>query len=54
VIGMLVAAVNRHPVVVYASPAAQPAAASTSSSIQHCRLAAAASGDVLDCGQLAR
>jgi len=51
---MLVAAVNRHPVVVYAGPAAQHAASSTSSSIQHCRLAAAASGDVLDCGQLAR
>ncbi|HXO26060.1 MAG TPA: hypothetical protein VOA80_01835 [Thermoanaerobaculia bacterium] len=54
VIGMLVAAVNRHPVVVYAGPAAQPAAASTSSSIQHCRLPAAGTSEVLDCGQLAK
>jgi hypothetical protein len=54
VIGMVFAAANRHPVVVYSGPAAPPAASSTSSSIQHCRLAAAASGDVLDCAQLAR
>ncbi|HEV3077463.1 MAG TPA: hypothetical protein VHB47_23790 [Thermoanaerobaculia bacterium] len=53
-IGMLFAAANRHPVVVYAGPAVQPAAPSTSSSIQHCRLAAAAASDVLDCSQLAR
>jgi hypothetical protein len=54
VIGMVFAAANRHPVVVFTGPAVQPAASSTSSSIQHCRLAAAASSGVLDCGQLAR
>jgi hypothetical protein len=54
VIGMVFAAANRHPVVVYSGPAVPPAASSTSASIQHCRLAAVAGGDVLDCGQLAR
>jgi hypothetical protein len=61
-IGMAFAAANRHPVVVFTGPAVQPAASSTSStstsssssSIQHCRLAAAAGGGALDCGQLAR
>jgi len=57
VIGMAVAAANRHPVVVYAAPAAQNAqnaATPASSSIRHCRLPAAATGDVLDCGLAAR
>ena len=55
-IGMAFAAANRHPVVVFTGPAGQPAASATSSSssIQHCRLAAAAGGGALDCGQLAR
>ncbi len=53
-IGMVVAAGNRHPVVVYTGPAVQHAAASVSSSIQHCRLPAAATGDVLDCSVPAR
>ena len=54
VIGMAVAAANRHPVVVYAAPAPQNAETPASSSIRHCRLAAAATGDVLDCGLAAR
>jgi hypothetical protein len=54
-IGMAVAAANRHPVVVYTGAAAPDAAATPdSSSIQHCRLASAAASDVLDCSQLAR
>jgi hypothetical protein len=54
-IGMAVAAANRHPVVVYTGPAPPHAAATPDpSTIQHCRLASAAASDVLDCGQLAR
>ena len=54
VIGMVVAAANRHPVVVYAAPAVQNAETPASSNIRHCRLSAAATGDVLDCALAAR
>jgi hypothetical protein len=49
-VGMLVAAVNRHPVVVYEGPPAPRAAATGSANQLHCHLApAAATGDRLDC-----
>jgi hypothetical protein len=51
VIGMAVAAANRHPVVVYSGPAVQHAAAIPgSSTIQHCRLPSSATSSLLDCG----
>lgn len=52
-IGMVVAAVNRHPVVVYQGPPAPGAAAASatagSATVLHCHLAPAATGDRLDC-----
>jgi hypothetical protein len=54
-IGMLVAAANRHPVVVYTGPPALPAAADATSPITlHCRLASGAAGDRFDCSPVAR
>jgi hypothetical protein len=59
-VGMVVAAGNRHPVVVYAGPPAGGAAStpgsSTPGSSTHlqCRLSSSASGDRLDCGPLTR
>ena len=48
-VGMLVAAVNRHPVVVYQGPPAPSAAGSGAATELHCHLAPAATGDRLDC-----
>lgn len=54
-IGMLVAAANRHPVAVYSGPPAPRAAAdATSPTALHCRLASGAAGDRLDCSPAAR
>jgi hypothetical protein len=48
-VGMLVAAVSRHPVVVYEGPPAPRAALTGSANELHCHLAPAATGDRLDC-----
>jgi hypothetical protein len=49
-VGMVVAAVSRHPVVVYQGPPASRAAATGSATELHCRLApAVATGDRLEC-----